>query len=510
VKPTTRTWLVKGGLAAAFLVPLLLGVAGCWLFNVLPVASFTMSVQSGQAPLTVDFSAVLSRDEDGTIILFEWDFGDGDSGSGEDVTHTYDTAGTYVVVLRVTDDDEETATTRKTLYVLPGEPPGPVARFTASPTSGASPLSVSFDAGASTYDGGTIVQYEWNFGDGRFGYGRTLGHTYFSSGTSTFIVTLTIHGADGKTDTVTDAITVSAAGGVGPSGSPSARFDIDDNDGMAPHTIRCDPDDSEAVEGRVIATYSWSFGDGSATSTINSTVQTHTYTTDAASEVFSVTLVVIDDVGATGSMTKTVKATNYQPVAGFEINNMLGVNLNAKDNPPPDGAADVNWKHDDVLFTGVQTGTTTVWIRSLQIPDEWIGDPADDPLVPQKDKAGQEEPKAPDYIDNNYCYDPEGQGWDEAPGGYEKADKPSVLWKNAAWGIERIEIDWDDGTITENYDYYAYVMNESAGDAGLEDRFYHTYAMPGTSETYHITVTAHDFLGAQSSFTRDVTLNVGT
>ena len=102
---TKRGWLVRGVLTGALLVPLALWLSGCWLFNVAPVASFTISAQVGSAPLTVDFSAVLSVDEDGVIVQFEWDFGDGTSGTGEAIAHTYDTEGTYVVVLRVTDDD---------------------------------------------------------------------------------------------------------------------------------------------------------------------------------------------------------------------------------------------------------------------------------------------------------------------------------------------------------------------------------------------------------------------
>ena len=162
----TRIWLVRGASATALLVSLIVWVSGCWLFNVAPVAGFTISVQTGQVPLTIEFSGMPSNDEDGTIDKYEWNFGDGTSGVGMDVSHTYDTAGTYVIVLRVTDDRGDSATAQKTIYALPGEPPGPTASFTVSPDSGTSPFTVALNASASSYENGTISWYEWDFGDG--------------------------------------------------------------------------------------------------------------------------------------------------------------------------------------------------------------------------------------------------------------------------------------------------------------------------------------------------------
>jgi len=52
----------------------------------------------------MEFSAEKSYDEDGTIIKFEWDFGDGSKGLGKTTTHLYGDAGAYSVILTVTDD----------------------------------------------------------------------------------------------------------------------------------------------------------------------------------------------------------------------------------------------------------------------------------------------------------------------------------------------------------------------------------------------------------------------
>ncbi|MCK5246660.1 PKD domain-containing protein, partial [Candidatus Bipolaricaulota bacterium] len=282
-KHISRARLVRVVLASALLVPLLFWISGCWLFNVPPIAGFSINEQTGQAPFTVNFSAaegVLSKDEDGVIIQFEWDFGDGSSsGSGESVTHTYATAGTFTAVLCVTDNDGDTACNSKQIYVSPAAPPGPAASFTASPTSGTSPLTVFVNASASSYDAGVISQYRWEWGDGSTGYGKTASHTYFSTGAKTYTQTLTVRATDGKVGTATRTISVTVVGGTTPaSGAPSARFAIDfpnTNDDVAPVEVSFDPEDSEADEGRTIASYTWTFGDGSSTHTINSAAVTH-------------------------------------------------------------------------------------------------------------------------------------------------------------------------------------------------------------------------------------------
>lgn len=79
-------------------------LAGCNPLNSPPVAIFTAFPSSGAAPLNVSFDASSSYDSDGTIVRYEWDFGDTHSGVRETTTHKFDTAGTYSVKLTVTDN----------------------------------------------------------------------------------------------------------------------------------------------------------------------------------------------------------------------------------------------------------------------------------------------------------------------------------------------------------------------------------------------------------------------
>ena len=65
---------------------------------------------SGYAGSSVSFDGSGSSDSDGSIVSYAWTFGDGSTGSGVAPSHTYNTAGTYNVVLTVTDDDGLTNT----------------------------------------------------------------------------------------------------------------------------------------------------------------------------------------------------------------------------------------------------------------------------------------------------------------------------------------------------------------------------------------------------------------
>lgn len=74
--------------------------------NVPPFADFTMSPSSGNAPLAVTLDGSLSNDSDGTIVSYEWDFGDGTpTATGSPVLHTFEALGIITVSLTITDNN---------------------------------------------------------------------------------------------------------------------------------------------------------------------------------------------------------------------------------------------------------------------------------------------------------------------------------------------------------------------------------------------------------------------
>ncbi|MEP6701913.1 MAG: PKD domain-containing protein, partial [Betaproteobacteria bacterium] len=80
-----------------------------------PVVVISATPASGMAPLAVTFSGAGSNDPDGSIASYAWNFGDGVTGSGVSVTHTYATAGSYSATLTVTDN--RGATNSKTIGI---------------------------------------------------------------------------------------------------------------------------------------------------------------------------------------------------------------------------------------------------------------------------------------------------------------------------------------------------------------------------------------------------------
>lgn len=487
--------MIRAFIGLGLVVSLLVMLTGCWPFNTSPVAYFTASPLSGPAPLSVAFSAMLSEDPDGFILKWEWDFGDGESGVGESISHTYDTPGTYDVTLRVTDDDSATATASRTITVTAAEEPGgagagPTASFTATPLVGAAPLSVTFNASASAYAGHAITYYSWDFGDGVTGTGMTTTHTYAPLVTTTYNVVLRIIAADNTEDTATKSITATVIPPTPPANAPTASFTSAPNKAVAPQQFDFDPANSKAVTPAVLQHFLWVFGDGTTPQAENDDVHVfHRYVTSQATEQFVVALTVGDNQGAYDTETRTVTVENYLPTAGFRIYDVLGLNGGGF---PGSG----NWQTDDVTFNNVQTTSTTVWIESTKVPDAWIGD-STVPGDPAPQGSASSQPIG--YADRNRCFDPEGQGWDDNVGGYVATDDVPAGWPNAAWGIERIEINWGDGTTTY-HDYYNDVMNGTG-------EFYHAYVFTGGILTRTITMTAKDFLGGSNSFSRDITLN---
>jgi len=72
--------------------------------NTPPVAVFEVRSAPDGSATAVVFDASGSQDADGTIVSYQWIFGDGFSGSGVSKTHTYSTVSTYTVTLLVTDN----------------------------------------------------------------------------------------------------------------------------------------------------------------------------------------------------------------------------------------------------------------------------------------------------------------------------------------------------------------------------------------------------------------------
>lgn len=81
-----------------------------------PVASFIATPTSGTAQLLVDVDASASTD-DGTIASYDWNFGDGNIGTGMTASNNYLNQGNYTITLTVTDDDGAMDSTTENIVV---------------------------------------------------------------------------------------------------------------------------------------------------------------------------------------------------------------------------------------------------------------------------------------------------------------------------------------------------------------------------------------------------------
>ncbi len=88
-----------------------------------PLADFYYTPSTPIERETATFTST-SIDIDGFIVAEDWDFGDGNTGTGGATTHSYRTAGTYTVTLTVTDNDGKTDSSSDTIEVL--SPPHPI------------------------------------------------------------------------------------------------------------------------------------------------------------------------------------------------------------------------------------------------------------------------------------------------------------------------------------------------------------------------------------------------
>jgi PKD repeat protein len=145
-------------------------------------ANYSATPLTGYFPLTVTFEDKSS----GVITNYAWDFlGDGgvpDSTSASP-TYIYVSAGVYSPQLTVynTSSGVINVCAISNYVVVCAPPTAPQGTFTASPQSGTTPLTVTFDASVS----GPLAQIYWDFdGDGSYEtFGSTAQYIYTSAGT---------------------------------------------------------------------------------------------------------------------------------------------------------------------------------------------------------------------------------------------------------------------------------------------------------------------------------------
>jgi len=181
----------------------------------------------------------------------------------------------------------------------------PVAQFTYSPIVPLTGETVTFNASLSTPDGGIIISYDWNFGDGTpNATGMITTHAYTDNGTYT--VTLTVTDDSGLTDTDSHNITVLNR-------PPIASFTESATLVPTGTVIYFNASASYDPDGYIVS-YFWDFGD--ETNGNGVTIE-HAY---ADNGTYTVTLTLTDNDGATATATAIKTISNRPPIVFFTEN----------------------------------------------------------------------------------------------------------------------------------------------------------------------------------------------
>jgi len=264
-----------------------------------PTAAFTITPTPVNFNVPSIFDASASKPGNGAsaITSYAWTFGDGSSGSGKTVSHTYTQStspgNAYNVTLTVTNDRGLTSSTTQAVSV--DASPSPTGDWVFSPTTPSVGDTVRFNADAvKPAAGHQLVQFTWNFGDGGSGSGFQTEHAYTVA--AVYNVVLSALDDAGQKVTITHAVPVA-------SGSPVAVLKLFKTGGNA---IQADATASTAAGSASIAIFRFIWGDGSPDTVGGASSASHDYGLGAGAH--TVTLIVTDNASPprTNSTVQTI------------------------------------------------------------------------------------------------------------------------------------------------------------------------------------------------------------
>ena len=249
----------------------------------------------------VHFDGSGSSDADGVIALYEWDFGDGNSGTGPSPTHVYNESGVYQVTLTVTDDSGTIRSSDSdSLRVVVNE--SPIAD--AGPDLiGAPGQTLTFVGSGSIDPDGDVIEHLWDFKDGASGSGSQVQHSFEQPGT--YQVRLQV-----RDDTEHSSAFDYDEAKVVINAPPVANAGQDMLAGPG-DAVTFDGGNSFDIDGS-IASWRWDFSDDETFQTGREVVRAYT-----APGVYTARLTVTDDSGAINAVAQdeVVIRINHAPVA---------------------------------------------------------------------------------------------------------------------------------------------------------------------------------------------------
>jgi len=224
---------------------------------------------------------------------FSWNFGDGQSGTGNPATHIYSAAGTYQATLSIT--CTYGTHTSEPVAIVVDEIPACSPFFTITPETACVDVPLSFTANADAQS------WTWDFGDGTTGTGREITHSYTHA--DNYVVTLTTLCAAGGSGVASKTLLVSS--------TLLADLTAQPLQGMLPLQVQF----TDQSTGGVLS-WAWDFGDGGQSTEQN---PSHLYTTAG---VFTIHLTVTNGCGANTVVKENLITVRAIPVKQYDYGNV--------------------------------------------------------------------------------------------------------------------------------------------------------------------------------------------
>lgn len=263
--------------------------------------------------------------------LYDWDFGDGQTGFGTNENNIYTTSGTFGVTLTVENANScrTSVTHNVNVHALP------IAGFTNSSACFGSTVAFTDTSHANS---SSITAWNWNFGDGS-GNASIQNPTYNYTTTGNYIVSLIVVNSNGCTDTTSIPLQYMP--------TPSAEFSADTVCALTPtHFLNLTNDN-----GSTIGSYFWTFGDGNTSGLIN---PTNTYVSGG---IYNATLIVASISGCSDTISKQVVVDTIPMVHFNTSTECFGDTTHFTDLSTAGSGNIINWEYefgDTEISSGVQ------------------------------------------------------------------------------------------------------------------------------------------------------------
>jgi gliding motility-associated-like protein len=286
-----------------------------------PLFTFTMIPASGCTPLSVNFPTIPGA------VTTNWDFGDGNTSTALNPTHTFTNAGLSNQTYTVTLIAQNAFMCVDTAYGYPLIFPKPIANFNRNPVSGCSPLPVNF-----TNTSVLNVGNNWDFGDGNSSTATNPSNTYTTNNTSsntTYTASLLVISSNGCRDSIQKPVTLFPL--------PQANFSVD--------TPACSPKKLTFTNLSVGANaYNWDFGNSNTSTATNP--QQQYINNSGINQVFNVQLIATNAANCKDTIVVPI-IVHSQPNFNTVPSPNSGCAPLAVSFPTVAGATNYNWNFGD-------------------------------------------------------------------------------------------------------------------------------------------------------------------